>query len=515
MSRELVVDIIKIFENSYIGPYFRSVHVDSIYQRSGLINVDFYLRFHGITFDVTVSDIKAIFREGLEDSMMGRFEIEDSSTKLRLTENQLPRKKKNQVEILDIVLPDWAWMVVGVLIISFTIMCILGFISTCNRRNNTRNVPTMSPYTVSRLRKKMTVDGIYNDSYMEDIITDGSNLSGSSYLHHTSIREDKELQNSSGGHAGSREDKKCKNNSYLQSGRVREENNSVSQHHVRIREEKRIPRQHHTGIREEKRNPMQHHTSIREENRNTSQYIENIKQDGENRNRSRQYEMSFSPINVSRGEGGRNKNEEESRNKNSYNLQRKKSGRTVRPHVISSDEDVCYSNILMNETYKNILLNDSYKRNSSRMEKGGKYMNSPRRHGDSRQQLVSSSDEEIDYNILTEESSGSSNLGEKAKRFVYTKDSWSGGRYATPVRKQRTPLPGFETPRYVEDEEKLPSLPKTPDLETPRWVKDLPLPDSPQTTSTYDSSEFSSDSAESSVESPTNMVRMLSYRKIA
>jgi len=340
----------------------------------------------------------------------------------------------------------------------------------------------------------MTVDGLYNESFLEDILTDGSNLSGSSYHNHTSIREDQDR-------------------SY--------------HHHPSSREDNKYKQQQHASFlgfqmeREDNRNRNQHHTSNREENRNTNQYLPNTKQDSENRNRNLQYGMNLNQQNVSRGEESGRKNSYQLHEKKSE-LHKKKSGLTGRPRIISSDEDVCYSNILMNEAYKNILMNESELRTSSRIERGEKCKNSPRRQGNnSRQRLVSSSDEEIDYNILSSESS---NLGEKAKRFVYTKDSWDGGMYATPARKQRTPLPGFETPRYVEDLPSPPNfgsvlrknakdLPRPPSFGSPQWERDVHQI-SPQTTATYDSSEFSSDSAESSTESPTNMVRMLSYRKL-
>jgi len=159
VTGEVVKEIAKIFENVYFGSTFEFASVEAYSRRDGKVLVDFYLQFGGIIFNVNTKDIKESFAEKLEvgDSnnlKMGKFDIDLSATYFLVVDTSSPLKVLEFETVDGTLLPDWAWLVVFVGVVSTFIITFFAVIMGVNkiRHDKVLKSKVLNPKTLQQFR---------------------------------------------------------------------------------------------------------------------------------------------------------------------------------------------------------------------------------------------------------------------------------------------------------------------------------------------------------------------------
>ena len=159
VTGEVVKEIAKIFENVYFGNTFEFASVEAYSRRDGKVLVDFYLQFGRIVFNLNTKNIKESFAEKLEvgDSnslKMGKFDIDLSATYFFVVDTASPLKVLEFETVDGTLLPDWAWLVVFVGVVSIFIITFFAVIMGVNkvRHDKVLKSKVLNPKTLQQFR---------------------------------------------------------------------------------------------------------------------------------------------------------------------------------------------------------------------------------------------------------------------------------------------------------------------------------------------------------------------------
>jgi len=119
-----------------------AISVEAFTSKENLIFVDFNIEFNALIFDITTLDLREAFVSGLDDkaglSFLGDYAVDPDNVDFYVIHNALPLQGEEKVEVLDIVLPDWAWVIIFGGAISLAIIAMFGCVVGCNRWRESR-----------------------------------------------------------------------------------------------------------------------------------------------------------------------------------------------------------------------------------------------------------------------------------------------------------------------------------------------------------------------------------------
>jgi len=172
VTEQVVNEITKVFEKVYFGNAFEFASVEAFSREGETVLIDFYIQFGGIVFNVDTKDIKDSFGEVLEvdDSnkfMFGKFEIDLNSTYFIVVDTSSPLERIGAGQNQDAsLLPEWAWLVVVVGVVSTFIIAFFGAIMGVQRykHNQVLKTKVLNPKTLKQFRGQKHFDEVDVDT---------------------------------------------------------------------------------------------------------------------------------------------------------------------------------------------------------------------------------------------------------------------------------------------------------------------------------------------------------------
>ena len=132
--------LVLLFENALastkFGSELGSMRIEAFTEKSPGVLVDFYLEFRGLLFNISTLDLREGVLLGLKEKAgryyLGDLELNRDRVDFYVVSTYVP-EVDTRVEVLDVFLPDWAWVVIFGGALSVCIIALLGCTVGCNR----------------------------------------------------------------------------------------------------------------------------------------------------------------------------------------------------------------------------------------------------------------------------------------------------------------------------------------------------------------------------------------------
>merc|ERR1719383_1155514 len=157
-----------------IGEAINQIYIEAYTWREPVILVDFNIELIGLIFDISTLTLREAMVAGLkvknDTFYLGEYGIDEERIDFYVLSTEIPLEQV-QVEMLDVSLPDWAWVVIFGGAISVCLITMFGCTVGCNRwrknrlmKNQYLSAKTLAEFKSFHSLDALSLDGVGDQS---------------------------------------------------------------------------------------------------------------------------------------------------------------------------------------------------------------------------------------------------------------------------------------------------------------------------------------------------------------